>query len=189
MPLTKIWNGLHLFTQQKRALHDIYAVEELRRILQRERARTDRTGNSFSLVVFDIGNTRVDENATVRLTQVLTQRVRSIDEIGWFDRQHISVVLPATPAQGASKLAEDICKAMVRHALTPKFKVYTYPTWWSAHDRAHSRDSGDPDNYSNRRTATQNDITLDKIVDARKSTANPQPSHLARRQVWARSKD
>ncbi len=129
------WNRFNPFTlfQHKRTPDGIYSVEEFREILQRERARTDRTGREFSLVGFDIEcsfNPNDVDAMAQSLVRLLKPRVRTTDEVGWFDKHRIGVVLPDTPTQGAWKLAKGVCQAISANAKPPFCTVYTYPSLW-----------------------------------------------------------
>src|SRR2546428_450816 len=108
MSLRRLWDHLSPFTrkQQARALYSIHSAEEFRQVLDCERARADRHEHEFSLVVFDGCNTDTNDAPARRLVHVLARRVRSTDEVGWFDERRIGVVLPYTPSDGAWKLAD-----------------------------------------------------------------------------------
>ncbi len=62
-----------------------------------------------------------------QLTAALRRRLRSTDEVGWFDAKCIGVVLPATPPRGAWKLADDICRNW-HESPSPLCHVYCYPS-------------------------------------------------------------
>jgi hypothetical protein len=79
-----------------------------------ERARVDRNEHAFSLVVFEAGRPKASADVTglsVALLKNLKGRIRSIDEIGWFDDCRIGVLLPYTSGRGAEKFAGDIVGA------------------------------------------------------------------------------
>src|SRR3989442_6621568 len=85
------WNGMPLFQP----------TDKLRQILERERARADRSGDCLSLLTFV---PRAPENAHAAfafLANVLKARLRATDEAGWLDDHSIGVVLPSTTAHGA----------------------------------------------------------------------------------------
>jgi lipopolysaccharide/colanic/teichoic acid biosynthesis glycosyltransferase len=42
----------------------------------------------------------------------------------------MGVLLPDTPAEGARKFAEDVCKAIATYTSPPVFRVFTYPSQW-----------------------------------------------------------
>jgi lipopolysaccharide/colanic/teichoic acid biosynthesis glycosyltransferase len=61
---------------------------------------------------------------------ILNNRIRSTDEVGWFDSKHIGVILPYTNADGAHKLADDICKTVTPETSIPEYTIHTYPSNW-----------------------------------------------------------
>ena len=107
---------------------ELHSPEKLRKILDRERSRSDRTGQELSLVLFEVGH----PNAVVArpLADLLTRRIRSTDEVGWYDGYSIGVVLPSTAGEGALKFTDDICTKMAPVTQKLQFTVYTYPTRW-----------------------------------------------------------
>ena len=125
----------------RQALLGIASPNAFHAVLERERARVDRHGREFSLVLFDVGKT--DGEPTRPLARVLTNRTRSIDQVGWLDGRCIGAVLPDTPAEGARKFAEDVCKAIATYTSPPVFRVFTYPSQWL------QGNNGDPTQLSN----------------------------------------
>lgn len=111
-------------------MRGIHSMERFRDILERERARSDRNGHQFSLVVFNVGNPEPDSTQVRHLVHVLTNRIRLTDEAGWLDNQHIGVLLPDTSATGAWRLADDVCKTFTADNSSPECTVYTYPSSW-----------------------------------------------------------
>jgi PleD family two-component response regulator len=105
---------------------EIYSEKEFRSIIERERARADRTDQQFSLVVLDLGFTRGNHNTNRHLMQKLFSRMRRIDEIGWFDPQRIGIILPYTSEKGAQKFAESLCELMDPSMAQCVFNIYTY---------------------------------------------------------------
>ena len=120
--------GLGIQKDQVSARDGIRSAKEFRAILDRERARVNRNGHEFSLVVFDLGNVNHNSAYTRHLVHVLSQRVRATDEIGWFDKGRIGVALPYTAPKGALKVGEDVCQAISTRAMCPRYTVYTYPS-------------------------------------------------------------
>jgi lipopolysaccharide/colanic/teichoic acid biosynthesis glycosyltransferase len=105
--------------------------DQLRRLLARERARTDRTGRVFSLLTFTQDGHEVRGEALRRLLRVLQRRLRITDEIGILEDQRLAVVLPETDARGAWKVADDILEKYPPALARPACQVYTYPSDWS----------------------------------------------------------
>lgn len=108
--------------------HDMNSAQEFALILERERARADRNGHGFSLVTFkvEIASQAFEE----RLKQVLDGRLRLTDEMGWFDRQRIGVLLFNTHREGAWNYANRVRKAMAAEGQGAECSVYTYPASW-----------------------------------------------------------
>src|SRR4051812_19021200 len=101
-----------------RLRHQLLSVRQFKRLLARERARSNRSGDRFSLLVFTPSESSDVHETHVRLAKALHRRLRSTDEAGWFDRNRIAVVLPATPPRGAWRLADDVCRLWT-HGLAP----------------------------------------------------------------------
>ncbi len=110
-----------------RALRGVYAVEEFRTFLEYERARVDRYGSEFSLLVFDLNQSRDKFLLSGRLAWVLNRRMRLTDMIGWYAKNRLGVFLPGTPAAGAWKLAHDISQLIDLPLETLNCTVYSYP--------------------------------------------------------------
>lgn len=116
--------------RQAQILSNLRSAAELQAVIERERAIVDRHGNVFSLLVFDVGNTTLEDVSIQHLMRILRCRVRSTDEVGWLDGQRIGVVLPYTSSHAARKLADDVCKLVASSAPLPTYTVYSYPSQW-----------------------------------------------------------
>lgn len=97
-----------------------------RRQIRRECARTDRTGQVFSLIAFAARRHRK------RLIRTVTARVRETDEIGWLESGRLAVLLPDTPGPGAHALAEEIRGRIAASEIL--CTVHTYPRDWVEED-------------------------------------------------------
>jgi lipopolysaccharide/colanic/teichoic acid biosynthesis glycosyltransferase len=109
-------------------LGDLDPPQAFRRALERERARTDRSGEGFSLLAFTMDHQDTDRSATVRLARILKQRLRATDQAGWLDNGRIGVVLPGTPPAGAWKVAHDVCRMFPAGCPQPECEVFYYPS-------------------------------------------------------------
>jgi len=110
------------------ALNKLPAPDQLRRFLERERARADRTGKTLAVLAFLPHNQETFLETLVCLAKILKERVRSTDDFGWLDEQQIAAVLPSTPAEGAWRVADDVCLAFPDDLTPPLCTVYTYPS-------------------------------------------------------------
>lgn len=96
---------------------------EIRRLVDRERARSDRTGAPLSVIVF----TPPNAEALAQLAGFLRERLRDTDEVGWLDTGRLCAVLPDTPLAGAYKVADEALQAVPVEMGTVGCVVYTYP--------------------------------------------------------------
>lgn len=109
-------------------LRGLLGVEQFQRTLRRERARTDRSGDAFSLLTLTPRERRTLDQTLDFLADLLKDRLRLTDEAGWLSRRVVGVVLPNTPAGGAWKLADDLCLAFPEALAPPLCAVYSYPS-------------------------------------------------------------
>ena len=139
----KLLDIVHFFKGNNKLnpLGSIHSSDAFRTILDRERARAERTGQFFSLVVFGIVRENGTDAASLeRLGNVLVQKVRVCDEVGWYDGNHIGTILPGTSAEGARQFA-DIIKERIKD-VAPRLTctIYSYPSSWIKSD-VHEKDS------------------------------------------------
>lgn len=107
--------------------HSIHTKQAFHRIFDRERDRSNRNGGMFSLVV--LGLAPKSKKRASDLADMITaaqKRIRNIDDLGWFDDEHIGILLPETANSGAAKLANDI-QTMLSPKIEIAFSVFTYP--------------------------------------------------------------
>lgn len=105
----------------------LFRPREMRRILRREQARTDRTGDPFAVLVFTVRPSSEQRETLRQVARIVRRRIRLTDEAGWLDDERIGVVLPSTPAQGAWTVADDVCLALPSDLELPNCEVYVYP--------------------------------------------------------------
>jgi hypothetical protein len=98
-----------------------------RKVLCRERACTDLSGQPLSLLTFAARECEHAEATFQELEKILKRRLRCTDRIGWLDRRHMAAALPSTPREGAAKVADDVCVSFPIHELPPFCEIYCYP--------------------------------------------------------------
>ena len=129
------WPGKYANGSRANTVSIIQSQESFRALIIRERQRVDRNQHILSLLLFTIDKQNANGIAVQQLAHILAERIRSTDEAGWFDSKHIGVMLPYTRADGAYKLADDICKVVNPEASIPEYAVHTYPSnWFSDND-------------------------------------------------------
>ena len=107
----------------------VYSARDFSSIIHRERDRSDRTGQGFSLVIFEVGNGKNRSDSVRNLVPILTHRIRSTDAIGWFEDGRIGVILPHTTTESAWKFVANVRNAFNGNA-PPECVVYAYPSSW-----------------------------------------------------------
>jgi hypothetical protein len=111
----------------KRTLRSLLTPEQLNLAIQRESLRVDRKeDSSLVLLLFRFAGD-VNAPSTMRLAKTILHRIRVTDDIGWFDEQHLGVLLPDTAPAGAWRLAQQICDRVARRAPRPHIVMYCYP--------------------------------------------------------------
>ena len=108
----------------------VHSAGEFSAILNRERDRSDRTGQEFSMVVFEVGAGGRKSEAARILVPILAQRTRSTDDIGWLEDGRLAVALPHTPTDGAWKFVDHVRQAFDAPTPPPDCLVFSYPTAW-----------------------------------------------------------
>ena len=109
------------------ALKGLQPPEQLRAVLARERARSNRSGDPLSLVTFAPRCPEAERSTPALVVKILRSRLRTTDDLGWLDDRHIGVVLPSTPAAGAWKVADDVCLGFCGDVPPPICTVYSHP--------------------------------------------------------------
>ncbi|MCG6534552.1 MAG: hypothetical protein L7F78_07640, partial [Syntrophales bacterium LBB04] len=106
----------------------IYPPREFNEIIKRECVRSDRYHTRFSLAVFKVG--AQDKNsALIRcLVRTIHHRFRATDDVGWYRRGQIGVMMPFTPLESAWKLAEYVSNIISSLMPLPPFTIYAYPS-------------------------------------------------------------
>jgi len=105
----------------------IHGEKEFKRVLERERARAERSFHRFSLVVFETGEGNWDGREENLLLAELSIRMRATDEAGRFEGNRIGVILYNATAESAWSFAEKIRKSLFAEGLHLRCKVYSYP--------------------------------------------------------------
>jgi lipopolysaccharide/colanic/teichoic acid biosynthesis glycosyltransferase len=128
-------------------LHAVHCREAIDTILHRECARCERSGNEFSLVLFDLGPDQepsrfngcaltpeqrltLSSRPASRMARILLSRTRATDDVGWFDEHRLCAVLSDTGPEGAQDFIRGIAQIAEKHGFRPGITIYTYPSSW-----------------------------------------------------------
>ncbi len=121
-----------------RSRRRLYSHEDMVSMLERERARADRSGHEFALAIFDFRTLTANDDVLVKLVRLLIQRARATDVVGWMGGRRIGVLLPDTPAAGAWKLIADVRQALADSFQTPEGFVHAYPSQKHSNGNGHA---------------------------------------------------
>jgi len=145
--------------KKKRDLFGLMGKDQFQLLLRVERARADREGPSFSLVLFKM-NEIYTNNYIKEFIQLLQARIRMVDFIGWFDDTTIGIILFSTNIVGANRFILDVEKKT--NTIFPIYTVFSYPDQWI-------NNSDKPDYEINRNgkkdESNKNSGDTDKIMD------------------------
>lgn len=142
--LNLVWGLPRGIIHERSAFAHLVAPAEFARLLNRERARSDRTGEEFSLLVY---SPRDDGDATASLAclaSILRGRLRLTDDAGWIGDRQIGVLLPMTPGAGAWTVADAVVRSFPTDITPPNCDVFTYPSHWLTDDGPNGKDIGSP---------------------------------------------
>ena len=131
----------------------------MKALLERERARSDRTLRPFSLVTFRFDPPTVDRSAIATFARRVRSRLRITDDVGILrdaasSRYVMGMVLPETGAAGARTLADEVCQLCSSEFETINYDVYVYPRERSERDNI---DKGGADNGKGNSNGIQRD--------------------------------
>jgi lipopolysaccharide/colanic/teichoic acid biosynthesis glycosyltransferase len=173
-------------TTATRRLNGLLTQEEFLYALHRERARADRTGREFSMIVFQPSvDASPNPRARVKLARAIIQRSRETDEIGWFDEQSIGALLFDCAVPAARQFAADVYRTIGEFPSADMCRIYTYPSIdlpaSSRNIRANRRtddddsDSDDGDGGGGRRVLMPIPAGGDTVAAALASLSAPSP--------------
>lgn len=104
----------------------IYEWQDFHRLIQAERDRVHRNDMQFSLVLFNVNGNGHNGASFDELCNRIFKRVRRIDQIGWYDNDHLGLLLPDTPKSGAQVIARYICENNNLHEPIES-ETFSYP--------------------------------------------------------------
>jgi lipopolysaccharide/colanic/teichoic acid biosynthesis glycosyltransferase len=128
--MASLWPGI----SRTGCFRGLYPTRQFHTVLERERARSDRSGEEFSLLVLGVKDWETGRETLTQVATFLRRRLRITDEAGWMDDRHIGVVLPGTPAWGAWTVADDLCLNFPDRVPLPECVVFCYPSHWMTHE-------------------------------------------------------
>lgn len=129
MRASKIINKLNWpinFLRYK-SLNGINSRKDFFKTLNHERERADRNNHKVSLVVFNLGSFPDKGKERKQLIKTILKEKRSIDDVGWYNKYGVGVILPYTSSQGAQKFSIRLCRTLNFIMPDAFCSLYTYP--------------------------------------------------------------
>jgi lipopolysaccharide/colanic/teichoic acid biosynthesis glycosyltransferase len=152
----------------------LHSSDSFRLILERERSRSERTGQIFSLVIFGINGRNGTDTVTLEsLGNDITKKIRKSDEIGWYDGNHIGTILTGTAVEGACRFVEIVKKRNEEIESKLTCTVYSYPSSGIHSDNPHE--------FSKERQSTETDLSSSKCSAERLEVLFAQPIPIWKR--------
>lgn len=117
--------GVRARPRQFFRIRDIHTRRNVDAILHRECARCERNGHEFCLVVVWAADNGAPRQLS-RLARLLCRRSRATDEVGWFEKGRLCIILPDTSEEGAMSFVRDFTETANHRGLSPICNVLGY---------------------------------------------------------------
>ncbi|MCP4716077.1 MAG: hypothetical protein GY868_13250, partial [Deltaproteobacteria bacterium] len=112
----------------KNKVLQILSKTEFNKTLQRERIRSARADQEFSVAMLEVGHVFAVADHSESFSHLIGQRIRCYDVIGWLDSTIMGMLLPDTAANGAHGLVEDICRSLPDALGAIDYSIIEYPS-------------------------------------------------------------
>ncbi len=122
--------GVIYIDERSRRTDNLLTFDEMKKIIVRERARSDRHNHEFSVVVIEIEKFDQENGLVDQLVLLLGSRLRMTDEIGWYHNNQIALILPYTSSENAVLVAEDVIQIISTKIPAKISKILSYPSIW-----------------------------------------------------------
>ncbi len=109
------------------SLPGVLTQSELRLIVERERARADRTQSSLSLVLIELHDAQLRTSLPMHFPVSIARRLRCTDAVGWFDSETLGLLLPDTHEAGAASLSNELRQTLGTATSGANWRILSYP--------------------------------------------------------------
>jgi lipopolysaccharide/colanic/teichoic acid biosynthesis glycosyltransferase len=100
----------------------------LKRVIRRERDRSNRTDRQFLLLFFSFPHDSCNKRSLRAFCDLLSRRLRSTDVYGYWGNKQVATVLPETPRDVAETVGKEVCdRFSERQGIHLTFKVHVHP--------------------------------------------------------------
>ena len=90
------------------ASHLLKGKEAFQQAVEKERYRSDRSNQKYSLLILTLAIQSEEDERIGQAISTIRERIRAIDEIGWYEENQLGIILPFTTMEGANRLADEI---------------------------------------------------------------------------------
>jgi PleD family two-component response regulator len=97
--------------------------------IAKERYRSDRSNHKYSLLILSLAIKSEEDERIGQAIATIRERIRAIDEIGWYEENQLGIILPFTSMAGANRLADEICGIITSHLEPAEYlacELFTY---------------------------------------------------------------
>ena len=129
MRIPKIINKLAwpIHALKYKGLKGINSRKDFYKIIEHERERANRNNHQVSLVVFNLESFPDNGKESKQLIRNIIKEKRKIDELGWYQKHSVGVILPYTPSHGARKFSVRLSRTL-NFIMPDSFcYLFTYP--------------------------------------------------------------
>jgi lipopolysaccharide/colanic/teichoic acid biosynthesis glycosyltransferase len=112
--------------------------------IRHERARVNREGGGFGLVLWALGDRSADDRFCRLVIRSIKETMRTVDLLGLTDASTIGVLLPGTSLAGARIFADHANAAIARRSSPPPHAVHAYPESWDESVKPSWEEGGSP---------------------------------------------
>jgi len=97
-------------------------------LVEQERARVNRSGSNFTLILLEMADgTKTSKEARGDIFNAIMERIRNIDQVGFYDEDHIGLLLPQTGHDGATRIIDDLWRNKKITGNVTSYRLYCYP--------------------------------------------------------------
>jgi hypothetical protein len=129
MRVSKLINKLSwpISALKYRGIKGINSRKDFYKIIEHERERANRNNHQVSLVVFNLESFPDNGKESKQLIRNIIKEKRKIDELGWYQKHKVGVLLPYTPSYGARKFSVRLSRTL-NFIMPDSFcYLFTYP--------------------------------------------------------------
>ena len=110
-----------------RSLSGIKSKKDFYKVIEQERERANRNNHQVSLILFDLESFPDNSKERKQLVKNIMKRKRNIDEIGWYNKNSVGVILPYTSSTGARRFSVRLSRTL-NFIMPDSFcYLFTYP--------------------------------------------------------------